>query len=195
MSRLALALLVALSLTAASCTDERFDSHRDIIKASVADKDIDALFSRLRETKDSSEAEMIEVAILHAWAESGQADIDALMLEGLQALHQTEVEIAEAMFDEVIRLDPQFAEGWNMRATVHWLRDDYRLAIDDIRHVLVLEPRHFSALNLLGRIFAELGQDQLALQVFEKALEINPHLQDAQEHIEGLREQVAGLPI
>jgi tetratricopeptide (TPR) repeat protein len=195
MLRLALALFVTLSLTAASCTDEAADPHHGIIKASISESDLDVLFKRLRETRDASEAEMIEVAILHAWAESGQADVDALMLEGLKALHDTEVEVAEAMFDEVVRMAPQFAEGWNMRATVRWLKDDYRAAIEDIRHVLVLEPRHFAALNLLGRIFSELGREQLALRVFEKALEINPHLEDAQEQMEGLREQVAGLPI
>src|SRR5690606_9778975 len=195
MLRLALALFVALSLTAASCTDEAVDPHHGIIKASISDKDLDTLFNRLRETRDASEAEMIEVAILHAWAESGQADVDALMIEGLKALHETEVEVAEAMFDEVVRMAPHFAEGWNMRATVRWLKDDYGPAIDDLRHVLILEPRHFAALNLLGRIFSELGREQLALRVFEKALEINPHLEDAQEQIQGLQRQVAGLPI
>lgn len=195
MLRLALALFVALSLTAASCTDEAVDPHHGLIKASVSDEDMDTLFKRLRETKDASEAEMIEVAILHAWAESGQADVDALMIEGLRALHKTDVEIAEAMFDEVVRMAPGFAEGWNMRATVRWLKDDYGAAIDDIRHVLLLEPRHFAALNLLGRIFSELGRGELALKVFEKALEINPHLEDAQEQMHGLQEQVAGLPL
>lgn len=191
MLRIALTLFIVLSVAAASCTDRRPDPHALVAEAG----DLDTLFMRLKETPDAHEAEMIEVAILHAWAESGQEDVDALMLEGLRALHSANLPVAEALFDEVVRAAPHFAEGWNMRAMVHWLKDDYGLAVGDIRHVLLLEPRHFGALNLLGRIFSELGDNGLALKVLEKAVEINPHLEDAQEQIETLREQVAGVPI
>ncbi len=185
-----MALLIVLSVAAPSCSERSPD---DIGHAGHAD--LDKLFERLQTTSNAEEAEMIEVAIIHAWSESGREEVDRLMLQGLQAIHANDVDGAIRAFDQVVSLAPHFAEGWNMRALVHWLQDEYGPAVSDLRNVLSLEPRHFGALNLLGRIFHEVGDDQTAVRVFEKVLEINPHLEEAQRRMEELREQVAGLPV
>ena len=102
---------------------------------------------------------------------------------------------ALAAFDEVVRKAPNFAEGWNARATLHYLMDNYDDSIRDIQHTLSLEPRHFGAISGLGLIYLELGEEAAALRAFEKALEINPHLTDAKARARELRLKLDGKKI
>lgn len=178
---------LTLALAVAACSDPAPER--------LSTEEVDRLFARLHATADAQEAKTIEVAILHAWAMSGRPEVDRLMMDGLRALHENQLDRAEAAFTDVIRIAPAYVEGWHLRATLHWMRDRYDPAVRDLRQALVLEPRHFRALNLLGRIFAEVGQQRTALRVLEKALEINPHLEEAQKQIEELRPRLAGLPI
>lgn len=157
--------------------------------------DLDSLFSRLRAAHSAEEAESIEVAILGVLAESGQEEVDSLTVDGLNALNDGELDVALRLFNQVVHRAPAFVEGWNLRATVYWMRNDYARAIGDLRRVLSLEPRHFGAMTLLGRIFTEIKQPQAALVMLEHALQVNPHLDSARRQIELLRDQVAGVPI
>lgn len=157
--------------------------------------DLDALFEQLRTTVTAEDASRIEVAILRAWAESGRPEVDMLMYEGLSAVEKDDLDLALDIFDEVVRRAPRFAEGWNMRANIHVLRDEHREAVIDFGRVLAIEPRHFEALQSLGRIFMILDAEAAALHAFEAALEINPYLNESRAHAGMLREQLAGLPI
>lgn len=156
---------------------------------------LDGLFHQLKTAGSPEEAERLEVAILGVLGHSGVSEVDRLTVDGMDALNDGDLELALERFDQVVRRAPRFVEGWNLRATVFWMRDDYDRAIADLRHVLVLEPRHFGAMTLLGRIFADLDQPQAALAMLEKALQINPHLDNARQQAELLRDQVAGVPI
>lgn len=185
MPRIFLALAVALGV-ASACTE---------LGPLSGEADLDGLFDRLKTAHSAEEAERIEVAILSVLSESGQDEVDSLTVHGLSALNEGDLDLALRMFNQVVARAPHFAEGWNLRATVYWMRDENRRAIADLRNVLVLEPRHFAAMTLLGRILVELGQPQAAMVILEHALKINPHLDDARSEIEMLRDQIAGVPI
>jgi tetratricopeptide (TPR) repeat protein len=148
---------------------------------------LDALFNRLQTTDSDEEAQIIEVTIRHVWAQSGRHGVDALMGRAVESLHA-------GNYDQAL-VAPDFAEGWNLRATVHYLREEYGAAVGDIEQVLALEPRHFGALAGLGRIFLELEDKKAALKAFEAALALNPHLADIRHESDDLREQLAGIPI
>ncbi len=75
------------------------------------------------------------------------------------------------------------------------MRKDYAQAMDDIRQVLIREPRHFGAMSGLGMILQEFGDEKHALDVFRRALEINPHLPNIDEMIKSLTEKVEGRDI
>lgn len=156
---------------------------------------LDALFQRLQNTNDDEEAHLIEVTIRHVWAQSGRQAVDGLMKQAAEAVHSGHTEDALAALDQVVSAAPDFVEGWNMRATVHYLRDEYGEAVADIERVLALEPRHFAALAGLGRILLELEDKKAALRAFDAALAINPHLNDVRKESNELREQLAGIPI
>ncbi|HLO75696.1 MAG TPA: tetratricopeptide repeat protein [Magnetospirillum sp.] len=156
---------------------------------------LDALFQRLQATQDDEEAHLIEVTIRHVWAQSGRQTVDALMRQAAEAVHSGHTEDALAALDQVVSIAPNYVEGWNLRATVHYLRDEYGQAVVDIEHVLALEPRHFGALAGLGRILLELEDRKGALKAFDAALALNPHLTDIRKKSNELREQLAGVPI
>lgn len=156
---------------------------------------LDDLFVRLRTTASAAEAHDIELAILHVWAQSGQPEVDALMYHGVEMARTGELDGAMKIFDRVVDIDPDFAEAYNQRALVHAMRDEYSEAIEDIRRVLALEPRHFGALAGLGRILLLYDCDEAALVAFEAALAVNPYLDQVREQAGRLRNKLAGIPI
>lgn len=156
---------------------------------------LDALFTRLRNADSAEEASYIETAIRRQWARSGRTGVDALMGRAVESIHNGNYPQALSALDRVTATAPDYAEGWNLRATVHYLREEYGPALGDIERVLALEPRHFGALAGLGRILVELNDKKAALQAYEAALSINPHLDQVREESEELREELAGIPI
>jgi tetratricopeptide (TPR) repeat protein len=97
-------------------------------------------------------------------------------------------------FDRLVEHAPGFAEGWNKRATVYYLMENYEASVLDIERTLELEPRHFGALSGLGMIYDAIGEPAAALRSFEAAVAINPHLDGARQRIEALRRELAGSP-
>ena len=99
------------------------------------------------------------------------------------------------LFDAVVKLDPKFAEGWNKRATLHYLMGNYRRSFADITKTLELEPRHFGALQGYAAMASELGDKKGALNAYQRAQSLNPHLDGVAEAIRRLTEQVRGRRI
>lgn len=164
-------------------------------KAEVRGAVLDKLYAELATAQDEGAARALESAIQSVWLESGSPSIDLLMSRGLDALREDDFDRAYFYFDEVVTLAPGFAEGWNKRATIHYIREDYARALRDIEHVLRLEPRHFEALAGLGVILEELGDKKGALDAYRKALAINPQLLNGRERIAPLELEVEGRGI
>jgi tetratricopeptide (TPR) repeat protein len=160
--------------------------------ARQGDERLDPLFSRLLTAASEEEAQSIERSIWVVWSESGREDIDQLMQQGVEALSYRLLDVALKIFDRVVDLDPQFAEGWNKRATVLWLLDRNEESMEDIRRTLALEPRHFGAISGMGLILIEAGDKAGALKAFEEVLKISPSSPGAKHHIERLRALMQG---
>ena len=117
------------------------------------------------------------------------------MAEGVDAMNRRQFDVALTAFDRIVQLAPEFAAGWNKRATVYYLRDELEESVEDIRRTLALEPRHFGAISGMGLIFLERGDEGAALRAFESVLEINPHARGAQLRVEFLRAKLRGNAI
>lgn len=163
--------------------------------ADQTDNRLDPLFTALRKAPDAATAAAIEQKIWIVWIKGPNEEADALMLEGMEALKREELELALKRFTELVKKEPNFAEAWNKRATVHFLMDNYTKALSDLEETLKLEPRHFGALSGLGTIFAELDQPHPAIQVFERVLEIHPNAKGVKQRIRKLEELVKGRTI
>lgn len=156
---------------------------------------LDLLFLRLQTARTDEEAQTAEGAIRNAWAQSGRQNVDNLVAVASLSMRVGDFDDALQALNEVVTQAPDFAEGWNMRATVYYLRGDYAQSMADLGRVLTLEPRHFGALAGLGRIFLELDDEKTALKAFDAALGVNPHLSELRQEADALREQLAGTPI
>jgi tetratricopeptide (TPR) repeat protein len=110
------------------------------------------------------------------WARSGEAAIDRLMAQGVEEMQAGRHRRAIATFGEVIRRRPDFAEGWNKRATARFLAGDYRGSIADCGEVLKRNPLHFGAISGYGQIYFRLRQYDKALEWWRRALEVNPNM-------------------
>ena len=97
-----------------------------------------------------------------------------------------------AIFNRIIAKAPDFAEGWNKRATVLYLLGDLEGSVRDIEATLALEPRHFGALAGLGLIYRAIEKPESALKAFEKVLEINPQSLGTHLQVKQLRKELKG---
>jgi tetratricopeptide (TPR) repeat protein len=94
----------------------------------------------------------------------------------VDALQKRDVRAAEAAFSRIIALAPEFAEGWNKRATARYLLQEFEGAIADCRETLSRNPHHFGALSGQGLCHTALGQHREAIALYRRALEVYPHL-------------------
>jgi len=162
--------------------------------ANQNDTRLDSLFSQLQITDSGQKARTIEKFIWKIWRESGDESVDQLMVDGVKAMGGGNYEGALIAFNSIVKGAPNFAEGWNKRATLYWLMGDFENSVEDINRTLALEPRHFGALSGLAMIRESQERPLDALQAFERALEIYPAMPNAAERIRKLNRQL-GEPI
>ena len=158
-------------------------------------QDIEFLFGALKAAPDAETAKAVEGRIWALWMISPSDTANLLMTRVRTAVEVKNLDLAVTLLDSIVTLRPDYLEAWNRRATINYMRKDYGRSLDDIRQVLAREPRHFGALAGLGLIMQELGEDKRALEVYRKAIEINPYLPRIPDLIKSLGEKVDGRDI
>ena len=118
---------------------------------------------------------------------AGDATIDRLFATGVEQMNARQGERAVDTFSEIIRRRPEFAEGWNKRATVYYLLGEYQKSLADCDEVMKRNPYHFGVLSGYGMIYLQLDQPATALEYFERALSVNPNLESTRQTIEILK--------
>ena len=152
---------------------------------------LDDLFRRLAQA-DEKGWQRIQAQILGAWNQSGSPSMDLLAARADKAVEKKDYDGALLHLNDLVRLAPEFAEGWNKRATVHFLKEDYGKSLEDISRTLKIEPRHFGALAGLGIILDRIGDPKAALEAYRRALSIHPNLPGIKEGVKKLEKQVEG---
>jgi tetratricopeptide (TPR) repeat protein len=156
---------------------------------------LDTLFSALKIAPDEASSKAIEERIWALWLISGSDTCNLLMTRAKAATDAKDYDLALKLLDAIVTIKPDYVEGWNRRATIYYLKDDYAHAIADIGKVLTLEPRHFGALSGLGQMLQEIGDDKDALEAYRKALVIDPHLEHVPDLVKTLTDKVEGRDI
>ena len=150
------------------------------------------LYARLAESKDADETAGIVTQLLHSYSESGSDTADLLLKRARQAIGVENYADALKILDATVALQPDWAEGWNARATVRYLDDDYKGSMADIAQTLKREPKHLGALMGMGMILEAREKREDALKIYERVLEIAPHWRNAQEAADKLKAALAG---
>ena len=153
---------------------------------------LDQLFADLKRERNEKAAERIAGRIWGEWFQSGSASIDLMMQWSQKAMDDQKFDVALDFLDQVVVLQPKYAEGWNRRATVHYMMKNFGKSMSDIDQTLQLEPRHFGALSGLAQIMAATGHKQSALEAWQKVLAIYPMMRSAQDQVATLSEELAG---
>jgi tetratricopeptide (TPR) repeat protein len=143
------------------------------------------LHERLRD-ESAIVREYAERGLWALWSRSGERAIDELMARGVEEMQAGNFKAAIATFSDVVKRKPEFAEGWNKRATVYYLAGDYQRSIADCDEVLKRNPKHFGALSGLGQIYFQLEDYERSLAWFRKTLEVNPNMLGVEFNIKGI---------
>ena len=126
------------------------------------------------------------------WTRSGDAQIDGLMAQATEEMQAARYGEAIKLLNQVIKKKPEFAEGWNSRATVYYLAGEMQKSIADCNEVLKRNPGHFGALSGMGQIYLQLDDEESALKWFRRALEVNPNMLSVEMNIKMLEEKLKG---
>lgn len=148
---------------------------------------LDGLFRALAEAPDPAAANAIEQRIWALWFESPDGAAETLLEQARDAASAGDLDTGLALFEQLTSRYPDYAEGWNQRAILHFLRGDLQGSLDDIARALELEPRHFGALAGRGQCYLRLDRPQESLAAFEASLAINPWSPDVRRQADMLR--------
>lgn len=150
--------------------------------SAIADQNnpqLEYLFEELQQAQSNSETTEIQNKIWQIWLEAPDQISNDLLLQITQAMSVGQTEMALRLSNQLVDIAPEFAEGWNKRATLQYLKGNHGLSVADIKETLRLEPRHFGALSGLGLIFMSSGNYEAALDAFDRVLEISPASENA----------------
>lgn len=153
------------------------------------------LFDRLKKAPNPESAEIVADAIEKIWMKSGSDTVDLLMARAIRMAREENFDLALDILDSVVEIAPEFSEGWNQRATIYFMRRDFRRSLEDLRHVLAIEPRHYKAISGLGLIMRELGDNEAALKAIREALQLYPQSTDSIQMEKELSREVEGQGI
>lgn len=159
--------------------------------AQKAVPELDDLFDTLKREANASTARRIAAEVRRQQARSGSATVDLLLDRSRKAAEGQRLAAALDLADQIVLLQPQFAEGWNQRATLHYSMNRFDKALADLTCALHLEPRHFSAWTGLALIWREYGRPDTALAAYMRALDAYPADREAQSAVAELAEELA----
>lgn len=151
--------------------------------ADQKDARLPELFEALKAAPDMESAQAIEAKIWIIWLEANDPEIDKLMTEGSEAMGIQRFGTALEKFNAIIAQRPDFAEGWNKRATLYFLMGNYQQSLADIDRTLELEPRHIGALSGLGLVNLRMEREEAAADAFERVLAIDPQNGSAKNNL------------
>jgi len=159
-------------------------------RADQTDPSLPELFEQLLAASGPAAAAPLEAAIWAAWTRHPDPVVEQLMERAALGMGLGDAGLARRALDQVVALAPDYAEGWNRRATFHYFGGRYALSLADIERVLALEPRHFGALSGKGLVLLALERPEAAAEAFAAALAVNPHMPSVRANLEALNDMM-----
>jgi tetratricopeptide (TPR) repeat protein len=155
----------------------------------------DQILAKLAKSADKRAAGRFERELQARWSHSGSPSADLLYKRADQAMEAHDFDTARQIVDKLTDIAPEFSEAWHLRATLASQKDDYADAIDSLRRVLTLRPKHFVALAELGEILEEYNDKPHALEAYRQAKALDPFIDGIEDRIRQLTKDVEGQGI
>jgi tetratricopeptide (TPR) repeat protein len=175
----------ALALLLHGNTEERRDAVETLIR--LGDQRAVEPLAKALHDNDALVRQLSEQALWQLWHRSGNTHVDTRLQAGIDAMQRGAFEHAVAIFTQVVEGAPNFAEGYNKRATTYYLMQDYEKSIADCDRTIALNPVHFGAMSGAGLCYLGLRDLHKALTYFERAVAVNPNLEQIKHYIEEIR--------
>jgi len=156
--------------------------------------DLEALLDQLADP-ETANWEQVERQIRTEWSRSGSAAMDLLLQRGEAALEAEEFDVALEHLTALTDHAPDFAEGWNARATALFRQDLFGPALEDIGKALALNPKHFGAMTGLAVILQSIGMEEEALDAWYLVQDVHPHRDEMKDAIRALEAMVGGTSL
>ena len=161
--------------------------------ADFQDRDINLnqLFYQLKKSNNTYAAFEVEIKIWNIWStHPTQKKLTKSLAKGSDLISKGEWEKSYKVFSTIIDVAPDWAEGWNKRATVLYLMGRYQESLNDIDEVLKRESRHFGALSGQGLVQIELKNYEKAIESYQEAEKIYPLISSAKIMIPQLKKLI-----
>lgn len=153
---------------------------------------LDKLFEKLSAEEDTEQAELIAEEVWALWTSSGSATIDLALRRGSDGQGAGNVKLARRMFDNVITLDPDYAEGWARSGRLAITEENLDRALVELTKALIIEPRHFYALWSMASVMEKLERPEDALAIYNEVHALYPALEPVKNRREALQSSVEG---
>ena len=173
--------IIAFSFTLVMC---------GVCYSDQSDPRLNDLFETLSVSDDANTIRNIENRIWEIWYQHPNEDLERLMEIGSERMNNQQLPEALLIYTRIVETFPQYAEGWNRRATLYYVVGNFEASIADIEKTLALEPRHFGALSGLGLVYLQREELNKAKEAFEALVDVHPNSPNAQENLEFVTEQL-----
>ncbi|TKZ21506.1 tetratricopeptide repeat protein [Shimia litoralis] len=137
---------------------------------------LERLIAQVQVAPNEMAAQEISNEMWAYWADAPDEVAQQILDRGMQKRGGFDYLGALEEFDALVEYCPHYAEGYNQRAFVNFLRRDFAAALPDLERALELSPRHVGALSGRAITLIGLGQDAAAQDALAAALEVNPWL-------------------
>ena len=155
------------------------------------DVKLNQLFEQLKKSNNASIALEIEMKIWNIWStHPTQEKLTISLAIGSELMSKGNLDSAYKIFSTIVESEPNWAEGWNKRATVLYLMGKYVDSLNDIDEVLNRESRHFGALSGQALVQIKLKNYEKAIKSYQAAQKIYPSIKSAEIMIPQLQELI-----
>jgi tetratricopeptide (TPR) repeat protein len=134
--------------------------------------------------------QMAEHAIWSIWFRGGTDEANHHVCRGAKAIDRGDYDHAIEHFNQALQINPKFAEAYNQRALAEYLLERFEDSIKDCRKTVELMPIHFGAWAGMGHCHAHAGKLACAVECYQRALAINPHMCQIRETIDELKSKL-----
>jgi len=137
------------------------------------------LLQRLAIARSEADGRLAESAVWEHWfSESPSAEVHDWLQQGRKRRESYDYEAAEKLFNLVVETAPDYAEGYNQRAFVRFLRENYDGALADLEKTLEFKPWHFGALSGMYHVLRLQSRHSAAFDLLSQAVDIHPWIQE-----------------
>lgn len=140
--------------------------------------ELSSLFEAVRAAPDERSAQPLSQQMWTLWLDAPDSAAQEVLDRGMRQRGNFDFVGAYESFDALVTYCPDYAEGYNQRAFISFLREDFAAALVDLDVTLRLSPDHVGAQSGRALTLMNMGELAQARRQMLEALDNNPWLSE-----------------